>query len=97
MIQAIRQGINKNEVLTALVGMAGGIILTYLTAIQGHDQAIIRIETQIEGLTTIINGSMDDRYRGSDAKRDLEFRDHQITENAARIMKLEEKVNRVTR
>jgi hypothetical protein len=75
--------------LTAFAGLAGGVLVTYVTAVASHSEEIARITERMTALESAINSSMDDRYRGSDAARDIALINEKIRTNAEHIAELE--------
>ena len=62
-----------SKIGTAVIGAAGGVLVTYVTAVAGHSEDIARITERLNSIQKNIESNMDDRYRGSDAVRDLAF------------------------
>lgn len=90
----IANGNGKNSQLidkfmTALAGGAIGVLITYVTAVSNHSQKLASLTARMDALVEKVEASMDDRYRGNDAVRDLQLRDHRISENAANIRELQ--------
>jgi hypothetical protein len=67
-------------VVSGLLGTALGITITYTTGVASNRTEIVRLATQVQNLTNIIQSQMDDRYRASDASRDLFRINEKITE-----------------
>ena len=78
-----------SRLLSAGAGAAGGILLTYVTAVSSHSEEIVRITERMIALEATISSSMDDRYRGSDARRDFALVEEKIKANAEHIAELQ--------
>ena len=71
---------NARAVISALLGTALGITITYMTGVASNRTEIVRLATQVQNLTDTIKVNMADRYRGSDAVRDFRYIQAQINE-----------------
>ena len=78
-------------IISTLLGAALGITITYSTGVASNRGEIIRLTTEVENLTTVIQTKMSDRYTGNDARRDFALiaqqinyiREHDIELNTA--------------
>jgi len=66
--------------LSGLIGTAFGVMVTYSTGVASNRTEIVRLATKVDNLTTTIQDSMADRYRGADAVRDFGIIREQIIE-----------------
>ena len=71
---------NTKTIISALLGTALGITITYMTGVSTNRTEIVRLATQIENLTEHIQASMTDRYRGSDATRDHDILEEKLVQ-----------------
>jgi 23S rRNA A2030 N6-methylase RlmJ len=83
-----------SRAMTAVLGAAGGVLLTYITAVSGHDKAIARLETKLEAVSEQIKEGMNDRYYGSDAVQDFKRVNDRIDKVEAHDERVEQELNR---
>ncbi len=53
---------------------------------------LVQLKTDVQVLTATVNFNMSDRYRGDDARRDLQLRDLRITTLETRLQELEHEI-----
>jgi sensor c-di-GMP phosphodiesterase-like protein len=75
-----------SKVLLMLVSALLSSLLTFVFAVQGDRNKLV---TQLETLSTQMEERTDDRYRGSDARRDFDKVSVQIANNAEHIKELQ--------
>lgn len=80
-------------ILSGFLGTAIGLTVSYFTAVSG----IQVLKVQVQTLNDKINSSMDDRYRGEDARRDFALVQQQISQNAHQIEELQKIVREHSR
>jgi len=76
-------------IIAALLGATLGMIVTYSTGVSANRTEIVRLATNVDNLTKTINDGMNDRYRGSDARRDFSLIAQQIQNIRERDEELE--------
>ncbi len=74
---------------TVSAAVIAGLVLWVGSTVQANQNAISRLETNMASVIKAIDGGMNDRYRGVDAKRDFDHVDREITEIRQRLMALE--------
>ena len=65
-------------IIAALLGATLGMIVTYSTGVSANRTEIVRLATNVDNLTKTISSGMNDRYTGSDARRDFSLINQQI-------------------
>jgi len=85
-----------------LITVASGLILNIPVSIwwassinadvNKNQEAIQELKKEIKDLRNTISSSMDDRYRGSDAKDDFKIRDEKIEHLESRVRENEKKI-----
>lgn len=86
-----------SKALYGIIGTVIGVLITYVTAISQHSEDIARLTERIENLTLEVRSGMDDRYRASDALRDLQLRDERIEHNVREIEAIKERLHRAVK
>ena len=86
------------KVALSIISALMSALLTFVFAIQGERQVfnvkLSDLSIQISHLTAKLDERTDDRYRGSDARRDFDKVSVQIEANASQIKELQELVRR---
>lgn len=88
-----------------LITIAAGLILNiplsiwWASSINAHvennTKVIEKLEIKVDELNRTVVSSMDDRYRGKDAKEDLNLRDAKIEKLESRVRAVEGKMARI--
>jgi hypothetical protein len=65
-------------IVSALLGAALGITITFMTGVSSNATEIVRLTTIVQSLTNEVRAGMVDRYRGADARRDFALIQEQI-------------------
>jgi hypothetical protein len=76
-------------VISAVLGAALGISVTFMTGVSSNATEIVRLTTQVVSLTNEVRAGMVDRYKGSDAIRDFALVNEQIRAIRQRDRELE--------
>jgi hypothetical protein len=74
--------------ITGVLGAALGITITYSTSVASNREEIVRLTTEVENLTQMVQSRMSDRYTGREAAKDLAVVNSRIAQHDVRCAEM---------